>query len=359
MSSPQTPHLPPNEPYYQQPAPGGQRRWGSVLLVAGLIWLIFELTRQSFFGGLAFITSEQDAADPPQIFSGATALNVETTVDNVALYYSDENAITVEARRRGFGWNSQSARDALARVEVKMSREGDQVNVVIMRPSGLSFGRSPTVDLRIGVPSGVNLQVRTISGDITLEQVGGLGSVSTTSGAIEASATEGSLAFSSASGDIDIADHVGNPSLNSLSGNIELSGEGVNGAKVESISGDLKLSAVAGVVWAKSISGMIEIVEGRDLTLDVESTSGDIELSGSLAPGQAQRVRSVSGDITLELADPQGLRLELTTLSGSLESDLELEQAVRERRLLSGRLGAGDTDLLINTTSGNVSVGTE
>jgi Putative adhesin len=350
---------PPDEPYYQQPAQGDRRRWGSVLLVAGLVWLVFELTRQSLFGGLALITSEQDVADPPQSFSGATALTVETTIDNVALYHNDEAAITVESRRRGFGWNSQSARDALARVEVQVSREGERVTVMVLRPSGLSFGRTPTVDLRIGVPSGVDLQVRTVSGDITLEQVAGLGSLSTTSGTIEASATEGNLAFTSASGDIEVADHVGNPKLYSVSGDIELSGEGVNGTTIESISGDLTLIDVAGSVWAKSISGMIAIEAGRDMTLDIESTSGDIELSGSLAPRQAQRVHSVSGDIALELAEPLGLRLEATTLSGSLESDLELEQAIRERRRLSGSLGAGDTELQINTTSGDVSVDSE
>jgi DUF4097 and DUF4098 domain-containing protein YvlB len=361
MSDPQTPPPLPNEPYYQEQNRTAQpRRWGSTLVIIGVAWLLFELVRRSFFGGFAFGRVEETVSEPTQTFAGATALTVRTTADDIELYHTDEAAIIVDVNRRGFGWNSSSAKDALQRVKVQVSQNGDQVTVVVDRaPTGFGFGPGPQITLRIGVPSGVELLANTASGDIGLQGVVGVGTVETISGDIESEASDGALVFSSTSGDIVVQEHRGNPSVRTVSGDIEVHGTGVANLQVESISGDISLSEVSGNVRAKTTSGYINLEEGRDLALYLESTSGDIDVSGTLASRQEQRVSSVSGNVDLQLSEPQGIRLEATTLSGELESDLDLQAAIRERRRLAGTLGAGDTVLLINTASGDVRVDEE
>ena len=318
---------------------GQMRRWGGLLLLVGVVWLVFELTsRGSLFGlGLGFVERSADA--PAQHFA-ATRLVVRGASDNISLERADTgDKITVAVLRHGFGWNADAAGAALGRLDVKMTQSGDTLSGEVQRAGGLPgfIGRAPYVDLRISLPDGVALDVQTVSGDIRAAGLRADGSLSTTSG------------------DIDLTDSSGALQVSSTSGDVQMSGT-FAGPQVQTVSGGIRLDGASGLLRARSISGNIALRDLHDAQLDLESTSGDIAVNGTLANGRESTISNISGDVQVRLSRAADLQLAVSTVSGNLTSDLDLRDAQRERRSLRGSVGPGQTTLTISTSSGDVEV---
>lgn len=130
--------------------------------------------------------------------------------------------------------------------------------------------------------------------------------------------------------------------INTTSGDIELRGGMGSDTKLQTTSGDIEIEGADGMVRANSVSGSISIGEGRNAQLELSSTSGSIEYEGSLAPGSST-IRTVSGNVELQLPENSAIQLDASTISGSVENDFPQ--------------GRGDTtNLTIESTSGSISV---
>jgi hypothetical protein len=344
----------PDEPFYRRGEQG--RRWGVLLLVVGLVWLVFELTtRGSLFGvGLGFV--ERAQALPVQRYS-AERVVIAGVNDRVDLVGWDEAEIGVEATRRGYGWSGAAAESALERIEVVVTERDETLHIEVRRPPsfGMFLGRSPAVDLRVSLPAGVAAEAGIINGEIVANNVRGDLRLNTVSGEITTRDTVGALQASITSGDLRARNHRGPLRAESVSGDIEIDGA-IVGAQISTVSGDVELAGGSGELDLHSISGDLEIDEATAAWLRLESTSGDISASTALAPGSDSSVNSISGEVRLRLDRPEDLRLVVTTTSGEITSDLALSERSEERRRLSGQIGAGSASLTVGTTSGDITV---
>lgn len=127
--------------------------------------------------------------------------------------------------------------------------------------------------------------------------------------------------------------------LVSVSGNIQVT-DVIGNLQVECVSGDVDVSGVSGVVSASAVSGNVIV----DLK---KAGSGNMKFS------------SVSGDVDVRAPANLDADVEMSTISGSLKTDFQLE--VHEPRYgpgrsARGRLGSGEHSLRITTVSGRVSL---
>ncbi|NTV64318.1 MAG: DUF4097 domain-containing protein [Oscillochloris sp.] len=323
--------LPRSTPPESYERSGQFQRWGGLLLLLGVVWLVFELTSRDSFVGFDFV---QRSADVPSQSFTATHLVVRAASDSITLEHAKDDQVTVAAVRHGFGWDTDTALASLNAIDVQIDQQGDTLQVEVRR-SGLAglAGRSPFVDLRISVPTETVLDVQTVSGSLHASGLQASGSLSTVSGAITLDDIGGDLTVGTTSGDVQIS-------------------RARAGLHVETVSGDVRLAEADGALRAHTISGDLDLQSLRDVQIDLETTSGDVQASGALA-GQ---ISTISGDVQLRLPDASDLKLIITTVSGDLSSDLDLREAQRARRSLSGSLGAGEEALTISTTSGDVVV---
>jgi hypothetical protein len=355
MSKPETPPAPrtpaeeydhqqppaalPNEDYYRQrPAAEQRRRWGRLLLWAGGIWLAFALIGRFSVPSLG-VDLFQQTESFSQTVDGERLL-VNLVSDDVTVEPSDDGRIHVDATLRGYGWNNNAAHQALDRLELEVSSDGETARVTVHRPNGgfaFGFSRSPSVDLQLQVPPGTELRIETMSGEV------------------RASNTSGSLAVSTASGDVTLSEHEGMLNLSTVSGEVQLADGSVTGLNANTTSGDLKLEGVAGPLKVTTISGEVVIEDASNAELDLQSTSGDISFSGALAASGSFAVNSVSGSVKLELPDDSAFTLDANTLSGELGSDFELAGEQSSRRL-NGSVGSGGPTLRIETASGDIEI---
>ena len=127
--------------------------------------------------------------------------------------------------------------------------------------------------------------------------------------------------------------------LASVSGDVSVAG--VTGRlRVESVSGDVSVKDVSGVAAASTVSGSVIV----DLT--------------KAGPGN-MKFASVSGDVTVRAPANLDADVEMSTISGGLKTDFNIE--IHEPRYgpgrsARGRLGAGGYSLRITTVSGRVSL---
>lgn len=129
------------------------------------------------------------------------------------------------------------------------------------------------------------------------------------------------LVLETASGDVDADGLVGDQRYRTASGDIVL--RAVSGKlSIEAVSGDIDAVATGDAdVIVRSVSGDIELRTARLSSLQLSSTSGDLKVAGQLVGPGPYAIETVSGD---GLLAPAGdVRIEMTSLTGDLTSDLE------------------------------------
>ena len=168
-------------------------------------------------------------------------------------------------------------------------------------------------DIRLQLPEATvlsDVNVRTMSGDVAWRKVGA-----------------GSLEIRTASGDVTVERTVcsGELRVHSASGEIDVSGES-KAVSLETMSGDISWEGCAEKIFCKSASGDVDIA-GAFLKLEANSVSGDVDIEARDANIQEIRTKSVSGDVEVELPDGVGAEVQLSSVSGSAENHTDSSAA--------------------------------
>jgi hypothetical protein len=347
------PQRTPNEPYYRR---GEQaRRWGALLVLVGVVWLVFAVTSRGTLFGPGFV--ERSADIPAQSYAVERVV-VTGTNDRIEFVAGDGDEVRVEGVKHAFGWNGAAADEALNNIQLVVNERGDTLVIEVQRPSFSGIGRSPRVDLLVSLPAEVPAEASVVNGDLIAEGVRSDLSLRSVSGEIVTENTSGELLVNSTSGDLNLSDHSGALVVETVSGDVQADGA-LENPRVATVSGDVELEGVSGTVDLHSISGNLSARGEQAASLTIESTSGDVDFRGALLPGSSSKIGNISGDVDVQLERAEDLQVDLTTTSGDFEADIELQDVQQDRRSLRGSRGDGETILSINTTSGDIELNDE
>jgi hypothetical protein len=122
-----------------------------------------------------------------------------------------------------------------------------------------------------------------------------------------------------------------------------------------SVSGDVEVTGLDARVKASTVSGSVR-VSTSDIA-SASSVSGSIRVRMGRADWAGKLgFSTVSGDIDLEFAGDLNADVEMSTVSGELESDWPLSVSSSGRRAIRGRIGSGGRELDFSTVSGSVEI---
>jgi DUF4097 and DUF4098 domain-containing protein YvlB len=234
-----------------------------------------------------------------------------------------------------------------AAVECRPAGAGHVVAVKVPRVHGMRFVRRNAVTVRVEVPEGSDVKVAAGSADV------------------EITGPIGTADLKSSSGDISTDDVAGGVTAKTASGNVTLGAVGGD-LRGQTASGDLRCSSVAGAAFFSTASGDLEVGAAGN-RVEVKATSGNVRL-GELAQGARVvnvsgdvrvlalgegdlRIRSVSGDVTVGVAEGVDLHVDVETMSGQVHSDIPLDDAPAPARR------DVRVDLSVRSVSGNVDIG--
>jgi hypothetical protein len=146
--------------------------------------------------------------------------------------------------------------------------------------------------------------------------------------------------------------------ISTASGN--LSAENVTGRiELNTASGDVTLSGVSGEIRASSASGSVKVREAAG-NVSASSASGDVDVELTRIEGDGDmRFSSASGNVNVRLPASIDAAVEMSTVSGSIDTNLPIEvkrNTYGPGSRARGQLGAGSRLLKISSASGDVSL---
>lgn len=281
-------------------------------------------------------------------------LDVSNISGDVVVTRGGGSDTTIEAIKTARARTTEEARQQLALVQVEISERGGRGELRTRYPEWREpFRRGDrehrlnvSVDYRITAPAGLRLTVKSISGDIQVNDI------------------KGELSLESVSGNVTIGSAGRIATAKSVSGDVEITASETDGAlSASSVSGDLTLRKVkARRMDLGSVSGSL-ILDGIQCDrASAQSMSGDVEFSGALAKSGRYDLQSHSGSIRVAVPDGSGFDVEATSFSGDVRSDLALklhggpdaDDRRGRRRSLRGVYGDGGAILELTTFSGDI-----
>jgi DUF4097 and DUF4098 domain-containing protein YvlB len=250
----------------------------------------------------------------------------------------------------------QEAKDALGRVNVHVEERGSRAQVSAHYPRTEDRGPrqnvSVSVQYTLTAPENTRISANTLSGNVSVSGI------------------TGDLNLVTISGDVTATDAARVMSAKSTSGKVEL----VNlrsevRLEAETVSGDIILrQSQLPRVELGTVTGSIVITDVRADRIEAETLNGDIQFNTPLVRNGRYELSSHSGTITLIPTGDVGFGLEVDSFSGSIQTLISLKNQETEDgnvgrrgsgrvRSISGTYGDGGATMEVTTFSGRVVLG--
>ena len=257
-------------------------------------------------------------------FDRMPRLRVRNISGETRVRVGEPGKITVVAKKHVNASSEDRAKRQLQNLEIRMEKNVDELRVephLYEQERGwvdLFRGKRFRVDFDITVPQECTVDAQTVSGDLSV------------------SAVHGPLEIQAVSGDLTIEDVQGP-------------------LRLKSVSGDVEVRRYVGHIEGNTVSGDVGFDTVRVRSLQLHTVSGDIELKGVLEAAREHRIRTISGDVDLSLADPD-LLVDFRTASGDLECDIPARVNRQSRKEYTVGLGDARGHVVVKTVSGDLTI---
>lgn len=248
--------------------------------------------------------------------SDVRSLQLSNTWGDVEIIGSDGSEISVVAHILAWGPDQATAKEIASEIEINHYREGEALVIKHRAPESRSRYK---VDFEITVPRALSVELKGMSGNLSVAQ------------------TAGAARLLSLSGDIRVKGVTGDVSADSKSGEVELEG-------------------CRGNVQAATASGDLLILDHHGRSLAARSMSGDLSAEVTLEGAGEVTLKSMSGDIRLKLPATSAVQLSAETTSGEVDCSLPLDFSERGNHRVRGVLNSAEGKVELVTKSGSIAI---
>lgn len=256
---------------------------------------------------------------------------------NIEVKSWGKDQVKINALKTSRASTLERAKENAGEVTIEVRKEDDTVWIETEYPKMGIKSLNVSINYLLNIPSQASVKVKSVSGDITLVEIGGAVEVDAVSGDIDVMKADRGVDCKAVSGDLELKDITGNADLNTVSGDITL--EGLKGSlDVETVSGDVEMRGIS----------QAKVVKGKVL-------SGSIDYQGDIHPEGKYSLKSHSGRIEMLLPSDSAFELEATTFSGKIVSDFDITVSGKiSKKQLQGIVGGGGASVTLKTFSGNI-----
>jgi DUF4097 and DUF4098 domain-containing protein YvlB len=278
--------------------------------------------------------------------------NGEVAIGNISgdisVVRGSGNEATLEVVKTARSRSVEDAKELLGLVQVDISERGSRVEIKTRYP-GDEYRRNNRRNINVSVsfmltaPAGTRISAHSISGDIAAKDI------------------KGDVALETVSGSVRISNAGRVAAAKSISGNVEITDTEIEGhLEASSVSGSVLLRNVKSrSLEAGAVSGNVVVQDVACDRVEAQTVSGDVQFAGTLLRSGRYELSSHSGGVQVAVAGDTGFEVEATSFSGSVRSEITLNQQGtgrygRRQQTLRGIYGDGSAILDLTTFSGNI-----
>jgi Putative adhesin len=322
-----------------------------------------------------------------QNFPAGASLKIIDNRGAVSVHASDDNKITVVARKRVGADNQNDADKYNRQTRPTITTIG---GLVTIDANVEAAGDHPIeTDLDVSLPRKVSVTITSRKGDVNV--VGRDGSIdigaqhSDTSvedvnGSVKVSQEKGSVKIEQITGDVHVEGRVNEVSVADVKGSVQLDGEFQESVKLGRITKsvtfkssrtDMEFSRIEGTLdldsddlHAEQITGPLHLTT-RSKNIRLEEVTGDVRLqddNGAVEVGMRTlgnvQIDNRNGDIQLSLPDKAGFRLDARARDGEIQSDfgeLKVDNGEHEAKA-SGSVGNASSHIVLNNEHDGIEI---
>lgn len=179
-----------------------------------------------------------------------------------------------------------------------ISTDGDRMTIDSWCGPGMCSG-----SLVLHVPAGIDLEIESASGDLSVEGVTGSVSAHADSGNVSLSGLGGQVDASTSSGDVELDDVAGPVVVDTASGDIDVSTASLAAAVLSADSGDVSVDVSSDIdsIDIETVSGdvSVDVPDGRDYQVDVPRDSS-VSVPVDSSTTRVIVVDTTSGDVSID-----------------------------------------------------------
>ncbi|UNK16096.1 DUF4097 domain-containing protein [Paenibacillus sp. N3/727] len=316
-----------------------QKKKGLLIVAVGVLLLIITMNPIKTFSGINFgFSFDTKEINGEQTFDANDFRHLNLRTGSSDIHFVQGNADQIKVRLHG-----KVSPQIAEQVKLKAEPNGD------------------TLVLGVDVPQGIDLGVRVMNIDLTVElpekQWASAG-IESGSGDIEIAQMQGdSVIIKASSGDVKVqqvrADEI---TVHTGSGDIKAEEIDAESIALESGSGDISAERYkASMLNFQSGSGDVELKDGES-GIQGKTGSGNIRLDADQLIHDAE-LRSSSGRVTVDLVkEPSSLKVDFEGSSGKGDMQwdgMRYETNDKDKNQLKGTFGSGGVVLKVRTSSGD------
>lgn len=245
------------------------------------------------------------------------------------------------------GWDKES-------VSADISTDGDCEPEFETSSSGVDISDScdrgdhynHSMDVRLSVPSKIDLDLQTSGGAITISGVSGKIAGETMGGDLDLSSLEGSLDLTTMGGDIDLRDSKVDGKVHTMGGHVKLA-DVVGGVEGSSMGGDVEYKNVRKSASDATVREVLITTMGGEINVDdapagatVKTMGGDIHVRTAVGHVKAE---TMGGDVNLDSVNGW---IDARTMGGNVVATMVGDPAKGERNVFIDSKG-GDVELTV------------
>jgi hypothetical protein len=274
---------------------------------------------------------------------------------NVEVMTWDRNEVKIDALKISRASSMDKAKENASKVKIEITRQNGILRVETQYPKPSIKNLNVSVDYKVTVPSQAAVNARSVSGNVTLESIGGKADAETKSGNVTVVGARNGANAETVSGNVKVVDVENGAYCKTASGNVDAKNVSGN-ADLNCVSGDVTAENVRGDVEADTVSGSVKLmnISGADVVKG-KTMSGSTIYYGEITSSGRYALEAHSGKV--EMAIPSGSAFDLTasTFSGSINTEFEVMMSgTVSKKKISGSVNGGGADVMLKTFSGSI-----
>lgn len=267
----------------------------------------------------------------------------------------NRNEVKIDAQKTSTAASMEKAKENAQKVTIEVYKEDGILKIESKYPKPSIKGLNVSIHYNVMIPSQAAINARSVSGNVSLENIGGKAEANSVSGEVEIMKADNGAKAESVSGDVTVVDVKNGAVCKTVSGNIDARGISGN-ADLNCVSGNVVAENISGDVEAETVSGSVKMINiTKADVVKGKALSGSVIYDGEINPNGRYALDAHSGRVEMRIPAGSAFDFEASTFSGDIDSEFEIVASGKlSKKKIRGSVNGGGADVTLKSFSGNI-----